>query len=70
MPFYNFTKLLCRTTYVHVRMRVVIVLYVVIVLCADIVLLKTWMIFTIYILLMRTHIDYNLSRKLSPWAKT
>ena len=44
-------------------MRVIIVLCVVIVLCADIVLLKTWMIFTIYILLMRTHIDYNLSRK-------
>ena len=65
----TFAALLCRTTYVHVRKRVVIVLYVVIVLCAVIVMLKTW-ILTIYILLMRTHINYNLSRKLSPWAKT
>ena len=65
----TFVALLCRTTNVHVRMRVVIVLYVVIVLCAVIVMLKTW-ILTIYILLMRTHINYNLSMKLSPWAKT
>ena len=50
MPFYNFTALLCRTTYVHVRMRVVIVLYVVIVLRAVIEMLKTW-ILTIYIFL-------------------
>ena len=69
MPFYNFTALLCRTTYVHVRMRVVIVLYVVIVLRAVIVMLKTW-ILTIYIFFVRTHFDYNLSREVSPWPKT
>ena len=60
MQFYNFTSRLFSITYVLVSMYVIILFYVVIalyVVCCYCVVEN--MDLTIYILLVRTHIDYN-----------